>query len=65
MSHVFGSHSEIKPCIGRKPEPPSSLAQTDVIAVRGERYLRGVLAADVRIESGQEHQRVVEMLLDA
>jgi hypothetical protein len=49
----------------RNPSLRAALAQTDVFAVRGERYLRGVFVADVRIESGHEHQGVVEMLLDA
>ena len=51
-------------CIGDKAELTSSLPQTDVFAVRGERYLRGVFVADVGIESGHQHQGVVEMFLD-
>src|SRR6266404_2141728 len=65
MNLIFRADPVIKLCIGDKAPLTSSIAQTDVFTVRGERYLCGVFVVDVGIESGHEHQGFFEMFLDA
>jgi hypothetical protein len=49
----------------RKTQLERGVFEADVLAVSEERNLRGLLVADMRIERGRQHQRIVEVLLDA
>src|SRR5208282_4530587 len=64
MSHVRRAHPQIKLLRGKKTELQSSLAQTDVLPIRGQRDLCRLLVSDVRVEGGDQHERNIEMLLD-
>src|ERR1700740_479981 len=65
MSHVLRPHPCIKLLRGDKPELESSLAQADIFPICGQRDLRRLVVSDGGIEGGDQHERIVEMVLDS
>jgi hypothetical protein len=65
VHHVLRPHPFVELLRRQETEPQRGLAQSQVFAVRRQRSLRRLLLADVRIERGHQHERVVQVLTDA
>src|SRR5687767_14795791 len=63
--HLLGSHPCVELVACHETELDRDFSQRLTLLVRSLRDLGGIVVADVRIQSGDEHQRIVEILLDA
>ena len=64
MSHSFGFHPGIKFFGGDVAEFQGGILQADFFAVGGEGNLRSFFVANVGVQSGDEHQAIVEIGLN-
>src|SRR5277367_2173623 len=65
MGHILRTHPRVKLFPGDKTEPEGRLAQAHVLPKCGKRNLRGLLISYMRIKGGHQHERMVEVFLDA
>src|SRR5436309_154139 len=62
VDHILGPDPSVELLGSHEAESECCFAQCQVLAVRLQRDLCGLLVADVRVECGHQHERVVEML---
>jgi hypothetical protein len=65
VHHSLRPHPFVELLRRQETKPQRGLAQAQVFLVRLEGNLRRLLVADVRIERGHQHERVVQVLPDA
>src|SRR2546423_1255394 len=65
VCHLFGTDVLVELLAGEEAEFDCGLAQADALAVRVLGDLGGVVVADVGVERRDEHERVVEVLVNA
>src|SRR2546421_7627819 len=65
VCHLFGTDVLIELLAGEEAEFDGGLAQRDALAVRVPGDLGGVVVADVWVERGDEHERAVQVLVNA
>src|SRR5262249_47584412 len=65
MRHFFRPNPILELLSGQVAQLQSSVLERKVLAVRFERNLGGLLVANVRVEGGHQHQRVVQMFPDS
>ena len=64
MHHILRPNPCVELLRGQEAQSERGLAQRQVLAVRLQGDLRGLLVADVRVERGHQHERVIEVLPD-
>src|SRR5256714_11848314 len=65
VRHLFGTDVLVELLAGEEAEFDCGLAQRDALTVRVLGDLGGVVVADVWVERGDEHERVVQVLVNA
>ena len=65
MRHIFGADDFVEFFAGEVAELQGSFAQAEVLVVSLVRDLGGFVVADFRAQRGDQHQRILHVLLDA
>src|SRR5262249_27581565 len=65
VTHVLRPDPVIELLRREEAELQGRVTEREILAVRFQRDLRGLLVADVRVECGHEHERIVQVLADA